>query len=137
MAKSLKIIFYTSLVLLGIGILSLYFLFSPSHVDLFPKCPFHSLTGYHCPGCGSQRAIHALLHGRIVEAIHYNFLIILAFLVLVYKAYLWVFPYDKNNKRPTKNLLYSNATPWIILIVIIGFWVARNIPIPPFTYLAP
>ena len=41
----------------------IYFALDPSRSDLFPRCVFLSLTGYKCPGCGSQRAIHALLHG--------------------------------------------------------------------------
>jgi hypothetical protein len=31
-------------------------------------CPFHAATGLRCPGCGSQRALEALLHGRIGQA---------------------------------------------------------------------
>lgn len=33
------------------------------------KCTFKLITGYDCPGCGAQRAIHALLHGRLSEAL--------------------------------------------------------------------
>ncbi|MCR5159033.1 MAG: DUF2752 domain-containing protein [Prevotella sp.] len=32
-----------------------------------------------CPGCGFQRAIHALLHGRFIEAIGYNLFLVVAF----------------------------------------------------------
>ena len=38
-----------------------YFVFDPTTTRLFPKCAFYALTGFKCPGCGSQRAIHALL----------------------------------------------------------------------------
>lgn len=33
-----------------------------------PSCVFHRLTGYDCPGCGTQRAVHALLQGRVADA---------------------------------------------------------------------
>ncbi len=51
---------------------ALYFFFDPSGSALFPKCPFLQLTGYQCPGCGSQRAVHALLHGDIAAAWRFN-----------------------------------------------------------------
>lgn len=38
-----------------------------------PKCPFKFLTGLSCPGCGFQRALHALLHGQIHTAVSYNY----------------------------------------------------------------
>ena len=137
MNKTFKIILYTGLAIAGMLMLSLYFLFSPEKVNIFPKCPFYSLTGLHCPGCGSQRAIHAFLHGDFWTALQYNFLIILAVLVLIYKAFIWFFPYNKRKGRTRKNLLYTNSAPWIIFILILGFWILRNIPIKPFTYLAP
>ncbi len=37
-----------------------------------PKCLFRLISGYDCPGCGSQRALHALLHGRLAEAWGFN-----------------------------------------------------------------
>lgn len=33
-----------------------------------PSCPTLSILGFPCPGCGSLRAIHALLHGHISAA---------------------------------------------------------------------
>jgi len=40
--------------------------------QLFPPCLFHRLTGLSCPGCGMQRFVHALTHGRLAEAVGYN-----------------------------------------------------------------
>jgi len=48
------------------------FLHDPEHSTHFLPCPFHWLTGWYCPGCGSQRAIHDLLHGRFEEAFGHN-----------------------------------------------------------------
>ena len=45
-----------------------YFVFDPTTTRLFPKCAFYALTGFKCPGCGSQRAIHALLHADVLAA---------------------------------------------------------------------
>lgn len=46
----------------------LYFAFDPAESRLAPKCMFYMLTGWECPGCGSQRMLHALLHGDIGDA---------------------------------------------------------------------
>ena len=39
---------------------------------LFPRCPVRWLTGLSCPGCGVQRAVHALLNGHPAEAFACN-----------------------------------------------------------------
>ena len=58
----------TAVVLLVVG----YYLIDPVGVWWAPKCPFHLLTGLDCPGCGNQRAVHALLHGNLREAVAAN-----------------------------------------------------------------
>src|SRR6266513_4699752 len=54
------------------------FFFSPSQYPFYPRCPLHAMTGLHCPGCGSLRAVHSLLHGDIGAALHFNALLILS-----------------------------------------------------------
>lgn len=44
----------------------------------FPQCPLKWLTGLSCPGCGVQRALHALLNGHFAEALSYNYFFILS-----------------------------------------------------------
>src|SRR5690554_8210264 len=41
-------------------------------------------TGFYCPGCGSQRAIHLLLHGDIIGAFRFNPLMVLTIPIMVY-----------------------------------------------------
>lgn len=43
-----------------------------------PRCLLRAITGHDCPGCGSQRALHALLNGRVAEAWSYNAFIFFA-----------------------------------------------------------
>src|SRR5438309_10494082 len=55
----------------GVGAGMLWF-FDPASAGIFPSCPLHYLTGLYCPGCGSLRAIHALLHGNLSGACAMN-----------------------------------------------------------------
>src|SRR5262249_54935902 len=50
----------------------------PASGSFYPPCLFHALTGLHCPGCGSTRCLHALLHGDLRQAAAYNVLLLLA-----------------------------------------------------------
>ena len=44
----------------------------PATTWWFPSCPFHMLTGWLCPLCGSLRAAHALLRGAPAVAFALN-----------------------------------------------------------------
>ena len=35
----------------------IYYALDPSQSGVFPRCTFLTLTGYKCPGCGSQRSM--------------------------------------------------------------------------------
>lgn len=127
--------FKYGLLVLLLGLAVLFFILDPNNSELFPKCIFHSLTGCYCPGCGSQRAIHSLLHLDFYGVIGNNFLFIPALLLIIYhylhsvlnKWFLWKLP----------NVFYFKKTPWIIFGVILIFWIIRNISIYPFSILAP
>ena len=71
----IKRIVIAAIILLGaIGL----YVINPSECQFAPKCPFKLLTGLSCPGCGIQRAIHALLHGDLSDAISYNLYLVYA-----------------------------------------------------------
>src|ERR1051325_8664645 len=65
------------------------FLFEPGKTGFFPVCIFRLLTGFTCPGCGSTRAMHQLLHGHVLAAFMLNslFLIAVPFLVFALLRY--------------------------------------------------
>jgi hypothetical protein len=128
--KRKQLVFY---LVLGSGLIAVYATFDPESLSFFPSCPFHSITGLYCPGCGSQRAIYDLLHANFLAALSHNPLIVLGIATGLYKAILWLkYP---NSKAAPNNLFYYKNTPWIILILVIGFWVFRNIPL--FNFLQP
>jgi hypothetical protein len=49
---------------------------SPEQGSFYPACPIHQLFGVDCPGCGATRALAALLHGRLMDALHLNALFV-------------------------------------------------------------
>jgi hypothetical protein len=113
----------------------LFFFLDPDKHVLFPRCIFYSLTGYYCPGCGSQRAIHSLLHLNFEGVAGYNFLFLPAVLAI---AYHYLHPLlNKQFGWKLPNIFYQKNTPWIILGLILLFWLLRNLPGYPFSVLAP
>ena len=108
----------------------------PLYGALFPKCLFHAYTGLHCPGCGTQRALAACMSGRFALALHNNLLVITAILSAVaYFLLLLVRPKTAGNIAAffaTGNRAVK-AGIWLILL----FMLLRNLPVMPFTLLAP
>jgi|TARA_R110001606_G_scaffold388684_1_gene554220 hypothetical protein len=125
-------------IILGVvffGILLLYFFSNPSSSNHFPQCPFLTATGYYCTGCGSQRALHDLLHLDIIGVAKHNLLFIPAFLLI---AYHWIRSYAPvKGKESLPDLIYHPKTPMVLLIIITLFTIFRNIDLYPFTLLAP
>jgi hypothetical protein len=89
----------------------------------------------HCPGCGTTRALHALLNGRLTQALAYNALI---FLVLPVLAWVQFRRWRAGaNAAPPRDARRAHWWPWLVLGVILAFGVARNLPWYPFVLLAP
>ena len=114
------------------AILLLYFLVEPKNGNL-PKCFFHEITGLYCPGCGVQRSFHALLNGHIITAIDYNLLFILLLPFIIH--FILVFILGK--KHPLSSFIYKTSFSFTVLIAVVCFWVLRNLPFSPFSWLAP
>src|SRR5258708_5652874 len=55
----------------------------PNRHSVYPQCLLYKATGIYCAGCGATRALHALLHGRVVEALHDNALFVAALPLLL------------------------------------------------------
>ncbi len=101
--------------------------------SLLPPCPFHALTGWFCPGCGSTRALHALIHGDAALALAMNPL-----LVVVLPLLAWMALSAAGISLPGRRLLLPFAgNPRIWLVALLGYWVLRNLPWMPFAWLAP
>jgi hypothetical protein len=119
----------------GFLLVILYTAINPSEVDFLPKCPFYYFTGFYCAGCGSQRATHQLLNFNFFEVLNQNLLFVIGLLIIAY--HLTVEGINHFFKKNIYNYIYHPKTPIIILIIVILFWILRNIPIYPFNLLAP
>jgi Protein of unknown function (DUF2752) len=110
----------------GSVLVCLYF-FDPARHAIYPVCYFHRFTGLDCPGCGSLRAMHHLLHGELLLAFRFNPLLITALPWLL----VWVI---RGTIRAGQGKPNSFAVPtawyWYLLAVIIVFGVVRNLPVP-------
>jgi hypothetical protein len=96
--------------------------FMPASVGY--TCPFKSVTGLSCPGCGMTRCVHALAQGDFVSAFRFNALLFLLVPVLFYAWFAW-FKADRAGRPvPTPNLRLFAA----VLLAIVAFGVLRNIP---------
>lgn len=82
------------------------------------------MTGLNCPGCGSLRATHCLLHGNVGDAIKLNPLLVIS---IPFLAFLIAKP----------SWAYKTWVPWTAFIVLVAYGVLRNFPGWPFTLLGP
>ncbi len=113
-----------SLMVLLIGGAVFYYLFDPMESRFMPQCLFHRLTGLQCMGCGSQRMIHALLHGDIAGAFAAN-----AFgLVLLPIIVLMIWTETQRTKRPRLyQKVFSPVAIAILIALLLAWLVVRNI----------
>jgi hypothetical protein len=100
--------------------------FPPGHYSFYPKCPIYEYLHLECPGCGATRALAALLHGRLVEAFHFNALVILglpvaaAYAILGYCRFL--------QPRPLRWPQTPPIATYFACVVIVLFTIVRNLP---------
>ena len=102
----------------------IYATFDPSASRFFPRCPFLMLTGLKCPGCGTQRAIHALLHGALLTALRFNALLPTSVVLLALYGYAEVV--RKSHPRFYSRVNSSTAIT-AVLIVVVAWWIVRNV----------
>lgn len=70
-------------VVVGVSVLVFLYLYNPTEITSIPRCPFFALTGYKCPGCGTLRGIHHLLHLQFAKAWQMNPLLLVSFPLVV------------------------------------------------------
>ena len=103
---------YSKWIIISIlGVLSVfYFLFDPSESNFMPQCLFYNLSGYKCAGCGTQRMLHALLHGDILRAFRENALVFCSIPILIFMVWMEI----NRKKYPA---LYAGVHSRSVIIV--------------------
>ena len=127
MYRRSTVLAFWSLLIAGAAYL---FVFEPGKSGFFPPCPFRLLSGLQCPGCGSTRALHQIVHGNFEAAFMLNPLLIagLPFMLFAFLRYSAIV---MQGGVPRRNAL---PAPYIYLMffVIVSFWIFRNTPYYPF-----
>ena len=101
-----------------------YYTIDPGSSARAPKCMFKVLTGWDCPGCGSQRAFHAILHGDFSAAWHFNPFVFFAVPAAIYYGIVeW-------GRCRWPRLYAASIRPVVLIpitVAIVGWWVLRNV----------
>lgn len=88
------------------------------------KCPLLQLTGWQCPLCGLQRAIHAFLHGNFAQAWHYNPAL---WFLLPYAAVILLGSVSTRISRSSIYARCSSARTLALVVLLLIIWgVCRN-----------
>ena len=100
--------------------------FPPAQHNFYPRCPINELLHLQCPGCGATRAVAALLHGHVTEAMNLNALVTL---LLPFAAAYGILCYSRLLRRkpirwpqPPRAIVYTALTLTTIFTLI------RNLP---------
>ena len=112
--------------LLLVGALVVLTLVDPAQSIWIPKCPVKLLTGLQCPGCGFQRAAHALLHGDVLGALRFNWFLLYAvpyLLVLIAERFFLRGKWQQRIRRWAED----NRVVWSYVVVYFVWFVVRNI----------
>ena len=135
MIKIKKRTVLSGMILLSLTGLILLRVFDPATSGIFPPCPVRYLTGWYCPGCGSLRALHALLQGNLRQAWAMNALTVILLPFVSYglgsELYSQFF-----GRRPARRILPARFIQGLAVVIVL-FGILRNLPMYPFHLLAP
>jgi uncharacterized protein DUF2752 len=97
--------------LAAVTALAVLYAFPPAQYAFYPQCVFRWATGFDCPGCGSLRSVHCLLHGEFAAAFRLNpLLYVLVPLLLICRHH-----------------LHKPAWVWSFTGVVLVFTILRNL----------
>ena len=123
------------LALAALPCLALVYIRNPEEPGFYPPCMFYTLTGLYCPGCGTLRGLHQLLHGNLIAAFGYNpfSMLMLPIIGYAFLSALLATPWIKRLPAVFTHPAFIRG----LLVAVLTFWVLRNLPGFPFTVLAP
>lgn len=93
-----------------------------------PKCPVKLLTGLYCPGCGSQRALHSVLHGQFSQAIMYNpFYLIAIPLICIWSCNSIAIAHTVQMDKKAKLICFNRIIIYVYVFFYIFWFIVRNV----------
>ncbi len=119
-----------AMLLLGVMGAAVAFLFvrDPTGNPAVPVCPTLFLARFYCPGCGSLRAAHHLLHGHLIVAWRFN----PALIILGAPAAAW-FAAEQGRILVTGDGFRPHVRfgrlGWAVLTTLLAYTVLRNLPV--------
>jgi hypothetical protein len=119
-AARVEALIASSLALVALTVLTVS---NPSTSNLFPPCVFRAITGWLCPGCGSARAIHAMMHGQLEMAFVANPLAVAtvpSLPLVVFRSLLM--------RKPVIPATLPAGYLWAVVLAVLAFAIARNVP---------
>src|SRR6476659_2635703 len=102
---------------LAASFLWLLYAVDPTRRMITPPCPYLTLTGLACPGCGLTRATHFLLHGDFARAFAYNPW------AFVMGPALLLFVLLPSIADATRTLRVRTGLSWAMLVLTVAFWI--------------
>lgn len=99
--------------------------FPPEQYRFYPQCPVYALFHIQCPGCGTTRALAALLHGNISQALHANALttLMLPFAGVYAATCYWRYL----RHQPLRLPQLPAKTTYAGIAIALGFTILRNL----------
>ena len=100
-----------------------------------PVCPFYAMTGLYCPGCGTLRCLHALVHADLPSAVGYN--LVTVFLAPILLASWLAVGLAAVTGRPSHLWVPPRWLGLALAGTLVVFWILRNLPVAAFSWMAP
>ena len=99
----------------------------PHEQGSYGFCPWLTLTGTYCPGCGGLRAVNDLTDLRLADAASSNLLLVATLPVF---AAAWVRSVHQRWQGVLRPLAPARAHLLIAVasVLIVAFWLVRNLP---------
>jgi heme/copper-type cytochrome/quinol oxidase subunit 3 len=102
-------------------------LLPPAQYSFYPECPLYNSLHLLCPGCGTTRALSALLRGHLEEALRLNALttlmlpIVIAYAIRSYRHLL--------NREPILWPRLPSSILYAVAAIAAIFTIVRNLPL--------
>lgn len=124
MNRTARIYIAVAVAVLVAAMAAVYYFFDPSEASWMPRCIWKVLTGTDCPGCGSQRMAHALVHGDLAAAWKAN---AFAFCMLPVVVFLIWLEFFRERHASLYRRVHSPAAIAILTASILAWWLLRNL----------